>query len=175
MCLQIMYVMLYIYKSDFIIIIIIMSCHQNGYPWPSLATPPYRSSLPAVPQGYNPYPHRAAVYRSELVALLLLGHVKGVHRSTSLMSSSLLLQQCAASLVRLTLIVFVMGSRWPYNWCFVGCCLQDLFSIARSILVQLPSSFFLQPFSQRLCSASVQQYRHARRLEEIAFYFIGQV
>ena len=32
----------------------------------------------------------------------------GVHWSTSLMSSSLLLQQCPACLVRLTLIVFVM-------------------------------------------------------------------
>ena len=27
------------------IIIIILSCHQHGYPWPSLATPTYRSSL----------------------------------------------------------------------------------------------------------------------------------
>ena len=34
----------------------------------------------------------------------------GVHRSTSLMSSSLLLQQCPACLVRLTCIVFVMGA-----------------------------------------------------------------
>ena len=34
-----------------------------------------------------------------------------VHRSTSLMSSSLLLQQCPACLVRLTWIVFVMGGR----------------------------------------------------------------
>ena len=25
--------------------------------------------------------------------------------------------------------------RWPYSWCFVECCLQDLFNIARSILV----------------------------------------
>ena len=58
-----------------------------------------------------------------------------VHRSTSLMSSSLLLQQCPACLVRLTWIVFVMGDRWPYSWCLVGCCLQDLFNIARSILV----------------------------------------
>ena len=33
----------------------------------------------------------------------------GVHRSTSLMSSSLLLQQCPACLSRLTWIVFVMG------------------------------------------------------------------
>ena len=58
-----------------------------------------------------------------------------VHRSTSLMSSSLLLQQCAACLVRLTWIVSVMGGRWPYSWCLVGCCRQDLFNIARSILV----------------------------------------
>ena len=50
----------------------------------------------------------------------------GVHRSTSLMSSSLLLQQCPACLVRLTWIVFVMGGRWPYSCCLVGCCRQDL-------------------------------------------------
>ena len=59
----------------------------------------------------------------------------GVHRSTPLMSSSLLLQLCPACLVRLTWIVFVMGCRWPYSWYFVGYCLQDLFNIARSILV----------------------------------------
>ena len=39
----------------------------------------------------------------------------GVHKSTSLMSSSLLLQQYPACLVRLTWIVFVIGGRWPYN------------------------------------------------------------
>ena len=59
----------------------------------------------------------------------------GVHRSTSLMSSSLLLQQCPACLVRLTWIVFVMEGKWPYSWCLVGCCLHDLFNIARSIFV----------------------------------------
>ena len=57
----------------------------------------------------------------------------GVHKSTSLMSSSLLLQQCPACLVRLTWIVFVIGGRWPYSWCLVECCRQDLFKIARSI------------------------------------------
>ena len=62
---------------DFIIIIIILSCHQHRYPWLSLATPPYRSSLLTGPQGYILYPHRATVCRFELVALLLLGHVKG--------------------------------------------------------------------------------------------------
>ena len=54
----------------------------------------------------------------------------GIHKSTSLMSSSLLLQQCPACLVRLTWIVFVIGGRWPYSWCLVGCCCQDLFRIA---------------------------------------------
>ena len=59
----------------------------------------------------------------------------GVHRSTSLTSPSLLLQQCPACLVHLTCIVFVTGDRWPYSWCLVGCCRQDLFNIARNILV----------------------------------------
>ena len=59
----------------------------------------------------------------------------GVHKSTSLMSSSLLLQQCPAYLFHLTWIVFVIGGRWSYSWPLVGCCCQDLFKIARSILV----------------------------------------
>ena len=46
----------------------------------------------------------------------------GVHRSTSFMSSSLLFQQCPACLVRLIWIVFVIGGRWSYCWCFVECC-----------------------------------------------------
>ena len=40
----------------------------------------------------------------------------GVHKCTSLMSSSLLLQQCPACLVCLTRIVFVIGGRWLYSW-----------------------------------------------------------
>ena len=43
------------------------------------------------------------------------------------------------------------GSRWPCMSCFVGCCFQDLFNIARTILVQFPSSFFLYTFSQCPC------------------------
>ena len=117
-----------------IIIIIIMSCRRHGYPWPSLATSPYHSSLLVGVQGHIPYPHIAAECMFEVVVLLFPGHM-GVHRSTSLMSSSLLLQQWPACLVRLTWIVFVMGGRWPYNWCLVGCCRQDLFNIASNILV----------------------------------------
>ena len=56
--------------------LIILSCHQHGYPWPFLANPPYCSSLLAGPRGYISYPHRSAVYRFELVSLLLLGHVR---------------------------------------------------------------------------------------------------
>ena len=53
---------------------------------------------------------------------------EGVHRSTSLMSLSLLLEQCPACLVRLTWIVLVMGGRWLYSYCFMGCCFQDSYS-----------------------------------------------
>ena len=58
-----------------------------------------------------------------------------VHWSTSLRSSSLLLQQCPACLVRLTWIVFLMGGKWPYSWCLVGRYRQDLLNIAHNILV----------------------------------------
>ena len=75
----------------------------------------------------------------------------GVHRSISLMSSSLLPQQCPACLVRLTWIASVMGGRWPYSWCLVVCCRQDLLNISCNILVSLPSSFF----SSRLVSVQV--------------------
>ena len=58
------------------------------------------------------------------------------------MSLSLLLQQCPAHLVCLSLIVFMMGGRCLYICCFIGCWLQDLLNIAHSILVLLLSSFF---------------------------------
>ena len=125
----------YLFAFPSYLCIIIMSCCQHRYLWPSLATSPYCSLPLAGLQGYILYPHRAAVCRFELVVLLLLGHMWGVHRSTSLMSSSLLLQQCPACLVCLTWTVFMMGGRWLYSWCFVGCCLLDLFNIACSILV----------------------------------------
>ena len=86
----------------------------------------------------------------------------GVHWSTSLMSSSLLLQQCPACLIRQTFravlnkpgrqhltrhqryghlppirkttsLVFLMGGRWPYRWWLVGCCRQGLFNTARKV------------------------------------------
>ena len=71
-----------------------------------------------------------------------------IHRSTSLMSSSLFLQQCPAYLVRLTWIVFVMGGRQPYSWCLVGCCCQDL-------LTAFLCNCYLASFSSRLVSVQV--------------------
>ena len=59
----------------------------------------------------------------------------GLNRSISLMSSSMLLEQCPACLFRLSWIVFVMRGRKPCSRCFVGCCRQDLFIIACNILV----------------------------------------
>ena len=64
----------------------------------------------------------------------------------SVMSSSLFLEQCPACLVRLIWIVLEIEGKLPYKYCFVGCCFQRLFKIARSILLQFPSSFFSMHF-----------------------------
>ena len=66
----------------------------------------------------------------------LASQCKGVRRGTSLMKSSPLLQQCPACLVRLIWMVFEMGGWWwPYSYRFGGCCIQNLFNKAGSILV----------------------------------------
>ena len=57
------------------------------------------------------------------------------------MSSSLFLQQTRIFCLSY-LDCLKIGGRWPYNRCFVGYCCEDLFSIAHSILVQFPFSFF---------------------------------
>ena len=43
-------------------------------------------------------------------------------------------------------MVLEMGGRWLYGYCIVGCCFQDSFRIAFSILVQFLSSFFFTCF-----------------------------
>ena len=115
-------------------IIIIMSCRQHGYPWPSLSTFPIIHRLWQVFRAASRIFTELLFVCSSWSSYLARLYV-GVHRSTSLMSSSLLLQQCPACLVRLTWIVFVIGGRWPYSWCLVGCCRQDLFNIVCNILV----------------------------------------
>ena len=125
--------------------IIIMSCRQHGYPWPSLATSPYHSSPPAGLLDYILCPHIAAVCKFGLVVLLLLGHMWGSigvrHLQARPCFSSSVRRVWLVSpiqfscLARLNYTVFVMGGRWPYSWRLVGCCRQDLFNIALNILV----------------------------------------
>ena len=115
---------------------------QSGRIFLALSRQP---SILSIPVGWSLglYRHWAAVRRfKDFFFFAFVRPCEGVHRSTSHMSSSLLLQQCPASLVRLTLIIFVLGGKWPYNCCFVRCCLKNLFNIARYILVWLTSSFF---------------------------------
>ena len=109
------------------IIVIIMSCQKYGYPWRSLSL---HFSLSFIAFGRSPGLHPVSSHNCCMYVRAgrpaFAWPYAGVHRSTSLMSSSLLLQQCSTCLVRLTCIVFVMGGRWPYSWCLVGCCLQSL-------------------------------------------------
>ena len=72
---------------------------------------------------------------------------EGAHRNTSLMKSSLLLQQCNWYLVRLTCIAFVIGSRWLYSCCFMGCCRKDFSNAASCIFCVIAINLFLHMFS----------------------------
>ena len=74
----------------------------------SLATPSYRPSL---------HPVSSLLYVGSSWSPCFCSAMWG---GPSLMSSSLLLQQCPACLVRLTLIVFAMGDMWPYSCCFAS-------------------------------------------------------
>ena len=56
----------------------------------------------------------------------------GVHRSTSLMSSSLLPQQCPSCMSGSSNLDSFRDGR-PYSWCLVGCCRQDLSILVRII------------------------------------------
>ena len=128
------------------------------------ATCLYCPSDLAGPPGLILCQHRAVVDWFKKVIQTLLVHVKGstgVHHLwvCPYSSSSVACQLC------LTWIVYMMGGRWPYSCCLVGCCLQDLFNTARRILVQLPSSFF------SICFVSIHV---VHSYSSIAFYFIGQ-
>ena len=101
-------------------IIIILSCHQHGYPWPHS----HHLSLSFIAFGRSSGLHPISSQRCCMSVRAgrpgFARPCEGVHRSRSFMSLSLLIQQCPACLVRLTWIVFVMGGRWPYSCCFVG-------------------------------------------------------
>ena len=120
--------------------IIIIHHHHHVVPLARISLTRYgHFSLSFIPSGRSSglHPissHSCCMYVRDGPPAFARPYVR-VHWITSRMSSSLLLQQCLASLVYLTWIVFVMGGRWPYSWCLVGCCRQDLFNIARNILV----------------------------------------
>ena len=42
----------------------------------------------------------------------------------------------------LFVLVFVIGGKWPYSCCVVGCCFHNVFKLACSILVLFPFSLF---------------------------------
>ena len=112
----------------------------------------FNSSLSSITFSRSSMLHPVSVLSScrwVLAVRPTLAHpCKGVYRSTSLMSLSLLFPPCPACLAWM---VFEMGGSYPYSSCFVGYCLQDLFNTAHSILVQLLSSFL----SIRLLSVHV--------------------
>ena len=107
-----------------------------------LAAKPQKAPTIRPPSGLHPVSSQSCYMYVRAGRPAIARLYVGVHRNTSLMSSSLFLQHCPAYLVRLAWIVFVMRGTWPYSWCLVGCCRQDLFNIVRNILVWLPSSFF---------------------------------
>ena len=111
-----------------IIIIIIMSCRTHGFPWLSLSICLYRPSHSAGHLDYIPCLHRDVVDS----------------RTSNICWTVVSRMSCWSGLN-----VFRDGGRWPYSSSFVGCCFQDSFNMARSILVWLPSSFF------SLCLVSV--------------------
>ena len=137
-----------------------MSRHQHGYPWASRANPLYRLSLPVGLQGAadvcrflvdaavvcRSQVDAAVVCRSQVDVLAFARPCEEVHRRTSLMSSSLLLQQWPACLVILTWIVFVMGGKWPYSCSIVGCCLvQEIRVQSQVALYQRLNKWYLIP------------------------------
>ena len=47
-------------------------------------------------------------------------------------------------LVRLTWMDFEIGGKWPYSFCFMESCRQELFKITRTILMYFPSSIAMR-------------------------------
>ena len=120
-----------------------MSCRKHGYPWPSLATSPYRSSPPAGLQDCIPYPHIVAVCMYVRAGRPAFARpYVGVHRSTSLMSSSLLLQQCANYLYYIEIF-----DKWNYYYLMGKLKTTKLFvkksALMMRLKIKLPSNYSL--------------------------------
>ena len=142
-----------------------MSCHKHGYP---LTLCRY-FSLTFIASGRSSGLH--PVSSQTCWMYVRVGHPAfarpyvGVHSSTSLMSSSMLLQQCPACLVRLAWIVFVMRGRWLYSWCLVGWCRQDLINIASFFSSRFVSVNVVHPYS------SIETTAAWKKLHSILFQY----
>ena len=134
-----------------------MSCHKHGYPWPSLATSPYRSSPPAGLQGYIPYPHIAAVCMFKLVVLLLLGHMWGsigVHNCSICWSHIIsgIFHGCQpCTRMHRQIIVFIKHeSLVQYQWtCLLSSCSYSL--ISALILIKMATTDQLYANNMCIC------------------------
>ena len=69
------------------------------------------------------------------------------------MSSSLLLQQCPACLVRRTCIVFVMGGKCPYSWSLDTIIKTDA---GRLLYKNIYLSLYLQGFEKVVWGSTVR-------------------
>ena len=123
---QIIYIYIYIYQEDLAFNNLQrLICYHHHYHVVPLAriflTPSRHFSLSFIASGRSSGLHPLSSHSCCMYVLAgrpaFAWPYAEVHRSTSLMNSSLLLQPCPACLVRLTWIVFVMGGRWPYSWC----------------------------------------------------------
>ena len=99
-----------------------MSRCQHGYLWQSLSIRPYRSSFSGGPLCSILYPKQSWSMYVFAGRPTLACPCASFHRRTSLMSLSLLLQQCPVCLVRLTRMVWVICGWWPYSCFLVECC-----------------------------------------------------
>ena len=113
-------------------------CWQHRFFWHSLIIHPYWPSLLV-----NPLDTTQCLHTSDKSKFLQVGLWIGVHRGTLIMISSLLFQK---NIFYLSYLVCKMRGLWHYSSFFVGCCFQDLFKIACSILVEFPPSFFSNCF-----------------------------
>ena len=91
-------------SPTFLFVSVIMSFFQHGFPRLFLATRLYRPSHSSDPLDYIRCLHRAAVAGRPTLAR----PCEGIQRSTSLIRSSLLPQQCPTCLVRQTWMILEM-------------------------------------------------------------------
>ena len=140
-----------------------------SFPWISCHSSFSPPSLPVGLLDYILYPHRAVV-SSYWSAKTDTSIWRGLQENVSY---EFVLSSTAVSCISYSsfLDVLITGGRWPYSYYFVGYSFQDLFNIARSILVQLPSRFF----SIRFVSVHAEHPYNKTDTATIHFILLEQV